>query len=152
MEKSKTLVLGIGNLLLGDEGIGIHAVEHIQKNVSIENVDFLDGGTGGFVLLSLFHDYGTIIIIDATLDSNPVGTIRLLEPKYSTDYPKSLSAHDIGLKDLVESAILLNESPKIFLIIVTIKDFQDLKIGLSPDVQKAIPEVEKLVIALLSKN
>jgi hydrogenase maturation protease len=53
MERKKILVLGIGNYLMGDEGIGVHAVNQLEDE-GIEGVDFLDGGTGGFYLLESF--------------------------------------------------------------------------------------------------
>ncbi len=131
MNENKILILGIGNLLLQDEGIGIHTIDYLKNKTLPNHVELLDGGTGGFHLLELFQRYNQIIIIDATLDQNEPGTVRLIEPKYSTDYPKSLSAHDIGLKDLVESAMLLGNSPKVYLIVVSINNFQELGIGIS---------------------
>jgi len=56
----------------------------------LENVELLDGGTGGFVLLSLFHDYNIIVIIDAALSNAPPGTINVVQPKFAKDFPKSL--------------------------------------------------------------
>jgi hydrogenase maturation protease len=141
MDKNKTLVLGIGNLLLKDEGIGIHAIDYLKNKSLPDFVELLDGGTGGFHLLELFQKYQQIIIIDATLDQNPPGTVRLIEPKYSSDYPKSLSAHDIGLKDLVESAMLLGNVPKVYLIVVSIQNFQDLRIGISHFLKKSFEDI-----------
>jgi hydrogenase maturation protease len=141
MNENKILILGIGNLLLQDEGIGIHAIEYLKKKEFPDFVDVLDGGTGGFHLLELFQQYNRIIIIDATLDLNEPGTVRLIEPKYSTDYPKSLSAHDIGLKDLVESAMLLGNTPKVYLIVISINNFQELGIGISDILEKTFEEI-----------
>jgi len=59
---------------------------------------FMDGGTGGFHLLGFFQSYKTIIIIDASLDDFPAGNIRVLHPRYTKDFPKQLSAHEIGLE------------------------------------------------------
>ncbi len=141
MNENKILILGIGNLLLQDEGIGIHAIDYLKNKTLPNHVELLDGGTGGFHLLELFQRYNRIIIIDATLDQNEPGTVRLIEPKYSTDYPKSLSAHDIGLKDLVESAMLLGNSPKVYLIVVSINNFQDLGIGISEVLEQTFEEI-----------
>jgi hydrogenase maturation protease len=149
MKEIKTLILGIGNMLLQDEGIGIHAVEYLKKKEFPEFVHLLDGGTGGFHLLDLFQQYERIIIIDATLDINLPGTVRIIEPKYASDYPKSLSAHDIGLKDLVESAILLGNTPKVYLIVISISQFQDLGIKLSEELEMGFEEIYSQISNIL---
>ncbi|MFN8257187.1 MAG: hydrogenase maturation protease [Bacteroidales bacterium] len=150
ISETEILVLGIGNLLLKDEGIGIHAVNYLKNKELPDFVTLLDGGTGGFHLLELFQKYKTIIIIDATLDNNSPGTVRVIQPKYSTDYPKSLSAHDIGLKDLVESAILLGNSPKVYLIVISVSDFQDLGIEISHPLDQVFEEIYHKTIDLIN--
>lgn len=90
-KKDKILILGLGNILLNDEGIGVSVVNEMEKLDLPENVDLLDGGTGGFVLLSLFQEYQTMIIIDATLNNEKPGSIKVLKPKFSSDFPKSMS-------------------------------------------------------------
>ncbi|MGL4780301.1 MAG: hydrogenase maturation protease, partial [Bacteroidales bacterium] len=95
----KLLILGLGNLVLKDEGVGIHAIQELEKEDLPEHVDLLDGGTGGISLIGTLQEYKRVIMIDATLDNNPSGTIKVIKPKYSTDYPTLLSAHEIGLRD-----------------------------------------------------
>ncbi len=111
---------------MGDEAVGIQAVKSINEDELHGNVDAVDGGTGGFYLLLYLEDYKKIIFIDASLDDRPEGTATVIEPKFSKDFPKSLSAHNIGLKDLIESASLLGDLPKIFLVIISIKKIQNL--------------------------
>ena len=149
-EKKDFLILGIGNVLLRDEGIGVHAIKELETLDWPENVDLLDGGTGGFHILSLVQEYKTIIMIDATLDSDTTGTIKVLKPKFSKDFPKALSSHDIGLKDLIDSAILLDSLPRMYLITVTIRPEQDVNMELSPEIQKTIPGIIKEVLSLLN--
>ena len=81
------LILGVGNLVLKDEGIGIHVINRLEKEELPLGVDLLDGGTGGIFLIGTLQQYKHLILIDATLDSRPAGTIRHLKPKYSHDYP-----------------------------------------------------------------
>ncbi|MCP3927966.1 MAG: hydrogenase maturation protease [Bacteroidetes bacterium] len=145
------LALGIGNYLMGDEGVGIHAVQALEKEDLPPHVDILDGGTGGFHLLGHLEAYPSVILIDATLDEQPPGTIRLIEPRFASDFPTALSAHDIGLKDLVETMILRESLPKIYLIIISVEDISELKVELSDAVEKAIPEVVNLVKKLIQK-
>jgi hydrogenase maturation protease len=137
--KNKILILGVGNYLMGDEGFGVHFIQDLQKEHLPENVDILDGGTGGFQLLGYLEEYPTVIIIDATLDENPPGSIRLIEPKFAKDFPTSLSTHEIGLRDLVESLSLMGRLPKIYLYVVSVSDIAKLHVGLSKEVEQALP-------------
>lgn len=140
------LVLGIGNVLLGDEGVGVHAVRRMEKEAWPPHVKLLDGGTGGFHLLSLFQEFDRIVLVDATMDGQPPGTVRLIRPRFASDYPRTLSAHDIGLKDLVESAALLGLTPDVVLIVVSVKTLPEgLNAELSPEVATALPRVAALV-------
>lgn len=145
----KILVLGVGNVLMGDEGVGVHAIKELEKRSWPENVHFLDGGTGGFHLLEYLQHYKKIIMIDATMDGQPPGTLRLIKPKFSSDFPKALSAHDIGLKDLVESASILGHLPEIHLITVSINAVQPMQLEMSPEIKKSIPEVIQSVTEIL---
>ena len=140
------LVLGVGNVLLGDEGVGVHAVRRLEQDSWPPHVTLLDGGTGGFHLLSLFQEYGRIVLVDATMDGQPPGTVRVIRPRFASDYPKTLSAHDIGLKDLIESAALLGHAPEVVLIVVSVTTLPEgLKMEMSPDVAAALPRVAELV-------
>ncbi len=138
------LILGIGNLLMNDEGVGIHVVSRLEKE-GIEGADLMDGGTGGFHLLAYIQSYKRIIIIDASLDQFPPGHVRVLQPRYAKDFPRQLSAHEIGLKDLIDSAILLGNMPQLHLVAISVKEFQEMGLDLSPEVREAIPAAIKCV-------
>jgi hydrogenase maturation protease len=136
--QNNILVLGIGNLLMNDEGVGIHVVTRLEQE-GMEGADLMDGGTGGFHLLGLFQTYQIIIIVDASLDQHPPGHVRVLHPRFARDFPKQLSAHEIGLKDLIDSAVLLGKMAQLHLVAISVKDFQDMGMTLSPEVERAIP-------------
>jgi hydrogenase maturation protease len=142
--KNNILVLGIGNILLNDEGAGIHVVNRLEKE-GFTGADLMDGGTGGFHLLGFIQSYKHVIITDASLDQFPAGHVRVLHPKYAKDFPNQLSAHEIGLKDLLDAAFLLGNLPVIHLVAVSVKDFQEMGIGLTHEVEQAIPfAIEKV--------
>ena len=148
----QTLVLGIGNLLMGDEGVGVHSVAKLNSARVPPNVRILDGGTGGFHLLSLFEEHDPIIIIDATMDGKEPGTVTLTEPRFATDFPKTLTAHDIGLRDLIESAALTRELPKLYLVAVSIREIRSMVTDLTPEVERALPKVVETVQAILKSD
>ena len=130
--------MGIGNLLMGDEGIGVHVANRLALEI-IPGIDVVDGGTGGFHLLEYFEKYEHIILIDATLDNNSVGTIRLIQPRFAKDFPKAMSTHDIGLKDMVSALQLLGKSAAIYLFVISIESLQQQGIELTPAAEKIIP-------------
>ena len=146
-ETAGVLILGIGNVLMGDEGVGVRVVERLQESTLPEGVECLDGGTGSFVLLEPMQKASRVILIDATVDGAPAGTVRRLQPRYSTEYPRTLTAHDIGLKDLLDAFYLLGQQPEVTLFAVSIEPLQDLSVELSPEVNAIVPDVARAVLA-----
>jgi hydrogenase maturation protease len=145
------LILGVGNVLMGDEGVGVHAVNAMQDDQFPPAVSLLDGGTGGFHLLSLFQEYDPIVLIDATMDGRDAGTVTLTEPRFASDFPRTLSAHDIGLRDLLESATLIGPLPKLYLITVSIPAIQPMSMDLSPSVRNSISEVTRIAHTIIDR-
>ena len=141
----KTLILGVGNLLLKDEGVGIHAIRALENEKLPPDVSLMDGGTGGLHLISWLQGYDRIIMIDATLDDNTPGTIRLIQPRYASDFPHLMSAHEIGLRDMIEAMSLTGNLPEVLLIVISAADISEVGTDLSPEIQAAIPEIVKLV-------
>ena len=145
------LVLGIGNVLMGDEGVGVHAVRRLEGKLP-PHVMLLDGGTGGFHLLGEIAEHDPIFLIDATMDGRPAGTVSVVRPRYATDFPPTLTAHDIGLKDLIESAMLLGRFPRVHLVTVSVDTLQPMDLTLSPAVDAAIPEVVHRIHQLIAAH
>lgn len=150
-----TLILGVGNLLLKDEGVGIHVIQALEKENLPPHVQLMDGGTGGLHLLNWLQGYERLIMIDATLDSNPPGTVRLIRPRYAADFPPLMSAHEIGLKDMIDAMILTDDLPDTHLIVISATQINEVGMELTLEVEAAIPEVIRLIggiIATDSKN
>jgi len=150
--QNNILVLGIGNLLMNDEGVGIHVVTRLEKEGGVPGAELMDGGTGGFHLLGHIQSYKKVIIVDASLDDFPPGHIRLLRPRFAKDFPRQLSAHEIGLKDLIDSACLLGDVPEFYLIAISVKNFQEMGMELSTEVEEAVPEAMKKVRELVAEQ
>lgn len=146
------LVIGIGNLLMGDEGVGVRAIEHLSGDTWPDDVTLIDGGTGGFHLLEYLSTHAPVVMIDATLDGQPAGTVTTLHPRYACDFPRALSAHDIGLRDLVEAAQITGVLPQIDLVTVSIAEVQPMTLGLSPAVEAALPRVGGAVREALNRQ
>jgi hydrogenase maturation protease len=148
MENKPVLILGIGNYLMGDEGLGVHLANQLKAEVDPGLADVLDGGTAGFQLMEYLESYPNIILIDATLDGKPAGTIQRIKPRFSKDFPSAMSTHEIGLKDLVEGLYLLGKLPNIDLFIVSIEKIQPLSTELSPEVIRVFPQLKSQIVEL----
>jgi len=140
------LILGIGNILMGDEGIGVRVAQYLLSRPLPEHIFCLDGGTGGFHLLEYLQNAGTVFLIDAINDGKRPGTITLLTPRYSGDYPPGLSAHDIGLKDLIDALYLLNTVPRINLYAISIRLLPEPTMNLSNQLEEAVVPIAKRVL------
>lgn len=145
MNTEKILIMGIGNYLMADEGVGVHAAEQLQQLNWPENVSVLDGGTGGFHLLEYFETHDHVILIDATLDGRGPGTIRKIKPRFAKDFPPAMSTHDIGLKDMVSALQFMDKMPVIDLYVVSIASIQEQGIQLTASIQSVLPELVAMV-------
>jgi hydrogenase maturation protease len=143
------LVLGIGNVLVGDEGVGVHALRALETGAWPPGVRLVDGGTGGLHLLELLRTHPRVILIDATRDGAPPGTVRQFRARVAGDLPPALGAHDLGLRDLIAAAALLGPLPEIEVITVSVAELKPMTLELSAPVAAALPEVARRVRALV---
>lgn len=144
-EAQRILILGIGNILMGDEGVGARVAQFLSNKKLPDYMECLDGGTGTFSLLEPMQRAARIILIDAALDGNIPGAVNKLTPRFSKDYPRTLTAHDFGLKDLLDSFYLLDQTPQVTLFTITIAPPAGLTTELSPEIERVIPQVADLV-------
>ena len=150
-KNGKVLILGIGNILMGDEGVGVRVIEALEAHALPEAVMTLDGGTGSFLLLEPMQSAEKVILIDAmAADGSATGTIHRLRPRFSKDYPRTLMAHDIGLKDLLDAFYLLGDEPDVTLFVVSIPPLQDLRTELSPAIKRVVPELSNMILEEVS--
>jgi hydrogenase maturation protease len=149
MDTKKTLVLGLGNVIMGDEGVGVHVVRALEKRALPEGVECLDGGTGGFILLEPLQNADRIILIDAAADGNPPGTVTRTTPRFSRDYPPTLTAHDIGVKDLLDAFYMQGGTREVVLYAIAIDPKQSISMELSPVTAKAAEQAEERILAEL---
>ena len=148
---ARVLVLGVGNLLMGDEGVGVHVLRRLEQEAAVPGVRLLDGGTGGINLLVEFDGVRDIVLIDATRDGQAAGSITFLQPRIAGELPRGLGAHDFGLKDLFAVADLLGWLPAIHLFTISVEQIRPMCMELSPAVAAAVPEVVQAVRALAGR-
>ena len=145
----KTLVLGLGNPICADDGVGIRVAEVIRNRVSDPNVDVAETSSAGLGLLDIIGGFQRLIVIDAiqTRDGKPGSIYRLgLE-----DLPAPMhcsTVHDVDLITALELGRRLNMSvpEEVVVFAVEVSDVTTFREGCTPDVDRAIPKVADLVI------
>lgn len=111
----RTLILGIGNALLADEGVGVHVVRYLADHHPGETgVTFLDGGTLSFTLAGDIADHEGLVVVDAARLGEAPGTVRCFEEAEMDRYlgRAQLSVHEVGLSDLMDMARLSDSLPR----------------------------------------
>lgn len=113
-QRAKILILGIGNILLRDEGIGVRVIEYLQQNKSFpEDVELVDGGTAGADLIDVLSDRHLVIIIDAVDFDAPAGTILRFTPEHWLSRQQNvLSLHDLDIPQTLAMTQLIGCAPK----------------------------------------
>jgi hydrogenase maturation protease len=145
--RKNILVLGVGNLLLSDEGVGIHVAQQLETLSLPANVEVIDGGTGGFELISYFSGRKKVIIIDAVDGDDEPGTILRFTPDdLNIELRPSLSAHQTGIEGLLHFSKELSPRPEVVVIGVIPKETRRLGTSLSKTVKKQIPKAVAAVL------
>lgn len=115
-DRPKTLILGIGNTLLRDEGAGIHAIRMLaQQTAGRDDIELLDGGTLSFTLAGAIEDAEQLIVIDAAQLGGDPGMTRVFEGEQMDAYVggnRKRSVHEVGLADLLMIACLADHLPQ----------------------------------------
>ena len=148
----KTLILGIGNTLLSDEGIGLHVLATLQhKHPELEDVEYLDGGTLSFTLAGWIEEADRLIIIDAAEFHQAPGTVRTLSDEEMDRFlglPKR-SVHEVSLLDLLDISRLTHSLPEPRVLVGIQPQKIDWGDNPSPDVAAAIPHAVEAIEQLL---
>lgn len=128
------LVLGVGNILLQDEGVGVHAIRALQEGYRLpEGVEVVDGGTSGMDLLEIIAGRDHLIVVDAVKTGQPPGTlVRLGSDQVRAFFRTKISPHQLGLSDVLASATLSGEHPKEVSLVGMVPHSMDTGLELSP--------------------
>lgn len=135
------LVLGLGNVLLGDDGVGSAAVAALLDWFPVpDGVRVLDGGTLGLSLLPYVEEADSVILVDAiSADEAPGSLVRLDGDQVAPAVASRLSPHQIGVSDLLDSARWLDRYPARLVLLGIVPGVLDLAVGLSPEVARSLP-------------
>ena len=139
----KPLILGIGNILLSDEGIGVRAVQKLEQKPELTAfLDIVDGGTCGMELLDCIANRKYLIIIDAVLANKNAGEIIVLHnEKIPTFFSRKISPHQLGICDVLSALTLTEELPEHICLIGIQPESLESGIGLSKTIENAFPSI-----------
>jgi hydrogenase maturation protease len=146
---TQLLVLGLGNVLLSDDGVGPATISLLRVgHQPPEGVLVLDGGTLGLSLLSYIEDAETVLLVDAVKADAPAGTlVRLDGDDVGPAVATRLSPHQVGVADLLEGARWHERQPRRLVLLGIVPDTFELGVGLSPAVGLAVPELVRHIVA-----
>lgn len=144
------LVLGIGNLVMGDDGVGVLVAQRIQQEYRFgDNVEVMDGGTLGLDLLPKLENITNLVLIDAVETGHKAGTcVRLYGQELPIALETKVSPHQMGLKDLLAVSELMGHSPKEMVLIGIQPGSLEMEIGLTPEVNA---QLETLISNVLNE-
>lgn len=146
-------MLGVGNILLRDEGVGVHVIEELSRMDLPQSVKVVDGGTEGFALLDVIHEADVLIVIDAVKTGGEPGSVYKFDlDEFTTALQNfTTSLHQVGLMEVLEVAEILGKRPKTTVIGVEPKTLE-IGLGLSPEVQSTVQTVIKTVLDTIAEE
>lgn len=151
----KIVVIGVGNLLLGDEGIGVHIINELKNLQLPDNVEVYDCGTGGLSILSLLEGFDRAVVVDAVKRGGEPGTVyRFRIDKISDEnrLKEMISFHELDLGTVIGIGSKTCKLPSEIVMIGVEPKSIEVGLNLSPEVTKKKNEVIKLVIAELDQE
>ncbi|HET9987626.1 MAG TPA: HyaD/HybD family hydrogenase maturation endopeptidase [Kofleriaceae bacterium] len=152
-DRIRVLVLGLGNIICGDDGAGVVAVHRVRREWALpEGARVVDGGTLGLDLLALIAASDRVILVDAVRGDGPPGTlVRLAGDDVAPAVYERLSAHQIGVADLLAGATLCDRYPEEVVIVGVVPAMTDLQLGCTPQVAASLDGLVAAVIAELRR-
>lgn len=157
MPSPRTMILGIGNPLMGDDGVGIQAIRRLidqpdQLAFTDGSVELIDGGTLGYLLIDRLMDVADWIVIDAANLGLIPGTVKVFRGDEMDTFltaSRSSSVHEVGLIDLMEMLTLLGHLPQRRALVAVQPEIIDWQTDLSPAIAASLTRAEAAVIEVL---
>ncbi len=146
------LILGLGNILMGDEGFGVHFVRWFaQRHCVPPGVEIVDGGTLGYPLLDLICGAAHAIVIDCIRLEDAPGTLyRFTRQEMEAHLPAPTSAHEVKFADVLCKAELMGECPDMTFLCLVPKRIDAMTLEMTPAVRDAFPRMEGLLLKELA--
>ena len=152
-ERNKVTLLGIGNILMGDEGFGVHFVRWFSKRYSgTSDLNIVDGGTLGYKLLDMICSCDHLIVVDVLkLDDTPGSIYHFTKEEMELHMPPPTTAHEVTFPDVLVKSELLGEAPETIFLCIVPERYKDLDMDMSELLFDKFSDMEKLLLTELDK-
>ncbi|MCB1920782.1 MAG: HyaD/HybD family hydrogenase maturation endopeptidase [Candidatus Competibacteraceae bacterium] len=143
---NRVIVLGVGNILLRDEGVGVRVVEALAERYDLPpEVEVVDGGTVGMDLLDTLAGCDHLLICDAVQTGAPPATVvKLADAEIPALFQARYSPHQLGLSEVLATLILMEEAPRAITLIGVVPADMELGAELSPEVASVVDEAVEM--------
>jgi len=142
-------VLGVGNLIMGDDGAGLELMSALQERCPDPRVEFVEGATDGMGLLPVIQDANRLLILDAVDGPQPGAVTVITGDHISRLLSTKVSPHQLGLRDVFSAARITGREPSEIVVVGIVPDSVTARYGLSPVVAAALPEAVERALGVL---
>lgn len=151
-DRCPVLVLGMGNVLLEDEGLGIHALKLLQQRYEFSpEVEFLDGGTSGMALVDVISCRKHLLVLDAVQTGDLPGTlVKMCDKDVPVYFGIKVTFHQLGLADVLATLELSDEQPDHVTVLGLVPESLELSLDLTDQVQSRLDELVEAAAAELA--
>ena len=149
----KIVVLGVGNVILSDEGVGVRAIERLVAEYDLPpGVEVIDGGTASMEMLEDLENLDGLIVVDAVFAHQPEGeVVKLVGEQVPAFFRRKLSPHQIGISDVLASLEFVGRAPRQMVVCGVKPVSLELGLELTPTVAARIPDLVALVVESLTE-
>lgn len=137
----KNIVIGVGNVLFKDEGVGIYAAHYLRENYEFEgDIEIMDGGTLGFKLMTYFQEYDNVLILDTvSVEDEPGSLFRLPSEVLLGMGQYRKTAHEVEIVEMLEICSVLDKHAEVTILGIIPEDIISVKIGLTQKIEDTFP-------------
>ncbi|MDR1427806.1 MAG: hydrogenase maturation protease [Bifidobacteriaceae bacterium] len=132
------IVLGIGNPIMGDDGVGLELLASTRAARPDPRIEYIDGGTGGMELLPEIEDAERLLVLDAVAGTEPGTVVRLSGEHLPRLLAGAISPHQVGLRDVLAAARLLGREPRAVEVVGVVPGAIELRLGLTSQVSRSV--------------
>jgi hydrogenase maturation protease len=152
-EKNLVTILGVGNILLTDEGFGVHFVRWFSERYKpAEGVRIIDGGVLGYTLIDIISSCDNLIVLDVLKAKDTPGSIyRFNTQEMQAHMPPPTTAHEVTFFDVLFKVELMDELPETIFLCIVPQDYGDMNMEMTPVMREKFPVMENLLLAELAK-
>jgi hydrogenase maturation protease len=152
-QRNLVTILGIGNILMGDEGFGIHFARWFsQRYRAADDVHIIDGGTLGYALLDIICSCDHLIIVDVLKVQDTPGSIyRFNKEEMDSHLPPPTTAHEVTFPDVLFKSELMDEAPETIFLCIVPENYKDLRMEMTPFLYDKFIDMEKFLLIELDK-